>query len=122
MSGSKINFSIIEIVILCLKPAKSCHGTARTTADFTGPEDYVFHADGGFSWVAPYLAGSYALRVQVKPDITPEKFWITAMQIASEQTFYIHNAQTVANAQKPEASKFWHVTDPVALMEALKER
>lgn len=53
---------------------------SRTTASPTGKEDYVFYPQGGMSWAVPYLAGMYALAVQVKPDITPEEFWDAAMK------------------------------------------
>jgi hypothetical protein len=52
---------------------------ARTTAAPTGAGDYGFHRQGGWSWVAPYLAGLYALGCQVNPDLTPELFWETAL-------------------------------------------
>lgn len=53
---------------------------SRTTAAPTGTEDYAFYREGGMSWTTPYLAGMYALAAQVKPDITPEEFWETALQ------------------------------------------
>lgn len=43
----------------------------RTTADMSG-DTYVYYADGGWSWVVPYVAGAYALCAQAEPDITPE--------------------------------------------------
>lgn len=52
----------------------------RTTASHRGTEEYVFYRDGGWSWCTPYLAGMYALAVQVKPDITPEEFWRVALE------------------------------------------
>ncbi len=52
---------------------------ARTTAAPTGDGDYAFYRQGGWSWVAPYLAGLYALACQVKPEVTPEVFWETAL-------------------------------------------
>ena len=51
---------------------------ARTTASPTGANDYVFYGVGGMSWTVPYMAGMYALAVQVKPEITPEEFWTLA--------------------------------------------
>jgi len=51
----------------------------RTAASPTGAEDYVFYRQGGISWAVPYLAGLYALACQVKPDVTPEKFWAAAL-------------------------------------------
>jgi len=53
---------------------------ARTTAAPTGAGDYAFYRQGGWSWVAPYLAGLYALACQVKPDVTPEQFWQKALE------------------------------------------
>ena len=53
---------------------------SRTTASPTGIEDFVFYRQGGWSWSIPYLAGMYALAVQVKPEITPEEFWKTALR------------------------------------------
>jgi len=50
----------------------------RTTAAPTGPEDYVFYGQGGWSWSIPYIAGLYALAVQVKPEVTPAEFWHVA--------------------------------------------
>jgi len=44
----------------------------RTTAYYSGPEDYLFWRDAGLSWTAPYLAGLAALACQVNPDITPQ--------------------------------------------------
>jgi hypothetical protein len=52
---------------------------ARATASPTGAEDYVFYRQGGISWTVPYLAGLYALACQVKPDVTPERFWAAAL-------------------------------------------
>jgi hypothetical protein len=53
---------------------------ARTAAAPTGAGDYAFYRQGGWSWVAPYLAGLYALACQVDPDITPELFWKKALE------------------------------------------
>jgi hypothetical protein len=53
---------------------------ARTIASPTGIEDYAYYGGGGLSWVYPYLAGTYALAVQVKPEITPEEFWKLALE------------------------------------------
>jgi hypothetical protein len=50
----------------------------RTAAAPTGPEDYVFYGQGGWSWSIPYIAGLYALAAQVKPEVTPTEFWHAA--------------------------------------------
>lgn len=57
----------------------------RTVADFTDEESYRYEGnDGGMSWSTPWLAATYALAKQVKPDITPEQFWQTAMDTSDE--------------------------------------
>lgn len=53
---------------------------SRATASPTGYEDYAFYSSGGWSWCVPYLAGMYALAWQVKPGITPDEFWTTALR------------------------------------------
>jgi hypothetical protein len=53
---------------------------ARATASPTGTGEYVFYRVGGWSWCTPYLAGVYALALQVNPVVTPERFWAVALQ------------------------------------------
>jgi hypothetical protein len=53
---------------------------ARTTASPTGVDEYAFYGDGGWSWSIPYIAGVYALAVQVEPKITPDRFWALALR------------------------------------------
>jgi len=53
---------------------------SRAIASPTGPEDYAFYREGGTSWVAPYLAGVYALALQVQPELTPQNFWKLAFR------------------------------------------
>jgi len=95
---------------------------ARTTADFTGEEDYVFYPDGGYSWVGPYLAGLYALAVQVMPEITPELFWKTAYETSSELDVKIHTAETVSYGKEGESHTLSHIINPPALIEALQSK
>ncbi len=52
---------------------------SRSSASPTGPSDYAYFREGGWSMVPPFLAGLYALACQVRPDITPELFWKTAV-------------------------------------------
>ena len=53
----------------------------RTVADFTDNSSYRYEGnDGGMSWSVPWLAGMYVLAKQVKPEITPQEFWDSAMQ------------------------------------------
>lgn len=53
---------------------------SRTVASQSGVEEYTFYRSGGWSWSIPYIAGLYALACQVKPDITPDEFWQTALE------------------------------------------
>jgi hypothetical protein len=83
---------------------------SRTTASPTGTEDYAFYRQGGLSWAVPYLAGMYALAVQVKPDITPEEFWNTALK----------TGRTIQLQHYGKEYKFGVILDPQALIAALK--
>ncbi|HEU0297242.1 MAG TPA: S8/S53 family peptidase [Anaerolineales bacterium] len=85
---------------------------SRTTASPTRTEDYVFYRQGGWSWSIPYLAGMYALAVQVKPDITPEEFWATALE----------TGQTIQIQHDGKNYEFGVILDPQALIEAIKTR
>jgi hypothetical protein len=85
---------------------------ARTTASPTGKEDYVFYSPGGMSWAVPYLAGMYALAAQVKPDITPEEFWETALK----------TGRTIQIQHDGKAHEFGVILDPQALIEAIKSK
>ena len=46
----------------------------RVIASETGTGHYVHYANGGLSWAVPYVAGLYALGVQVYPQLTKEIF------------------------------------------------
>lgn len=83
---------------------------ARTTASPTGPHDYVYYSNGGWSWCVPWIAGVYALVCQVQPDITPEKFWAAALK----------SGQTIRLTQGTESIEFGTIADPVALIKQLQ--
>lgn len=83
---------------------------SRTTASPTGTEDYVFYREGGWSWSIPYLAGMYALAVQVKPDITPDEFWDTALK----------TGKTIQLQHDGKEYEFGVILDPQALISAIK--
>lgn len=85
---------------------------SRTTASPTGTEDYAFYRQGGWSWSIPYLAGMYALAVQVKPDITPEQFWETALQ----------TGRTIQLQHNGKDYEFGVILDPRALIEEIKSK
>ena len=84
---------------------------ARTTASPTGSEDFVFYSDGGWSWCVPYLAGMYALAWQVKPGITPEEFWTTAL----------HTGQTIQVQHGFRRYSLGVILDPQALIAELQK-
>ena len=85
---------------------------SRTTASPTGTDDYVFYRQGGWSWAIPYLAGMYTLAVQVKPDVTPEEFWDTAL----------NTGKTIHIAHNGRDYRFGVILDPQALIETLKSK
>jgi hypothetical protein len=85
---------------------------SRTTASPTGTEDYVFYRQGGWSWAIPYLAGMYALTVQIKPEITPEEFWDTAL----------NTGRTIHTGHNGKDYQFGVILDPQALIEAIKSK
>ena len=85
---------------------------SRTVASPTGTEDYFFNRVGGWSWSIPYLAGMYALAVQVKPDITPAEFWDVAL--STGRTIHIgHNGKDY---------EFGVILDPQALIKELQSK
>ena len=53
---------------------------SRTTAAHTGDSDYIFLRRGGQSLAVPWLAGLYALCVQIYPSITPDLFITLAFE------------------------------------------
>lgn len=85
---------------------------SRTTASPTGTEDYVFYRIGGWSWSIPYLAGMYALAVQVDPDITPKEFWETALG----------TGRTIPIQHSGKEYEFGVILDPAALIKAVKSQ
>ncbi len=84
---------------------------ARTTASPTGVDDYAYYRTGGWSWCIPYLAGTYALAAQVKPDITPELFWKMALE----------TGQTIQVQHDGKSYPFGTILDPQALIAALQK-
>jgi hypothetical protein len=83
---------------------------SRTMASFTGIGDYAFFPIGGGSWTSPWLAGVYALAVQVKPEITPEEFLSLAAKTGRKITVWRGEKEIV----------LFPVVDPVASINALR--
>ena len=82
---------------------------SRAVAGPTGADGYAFYRAGGFSWVAPCLAGVYALALQVDPTLTPERFWALAME----------TGRTVEWKRGEEVLRLGPIVDPVAVVEAV---
>ena len=83
---------------------------SRTTASPTGADDYVFYREGGWSWAIPYLAGLYALAVQVDPQMTPERFWSLALETGRE----------IEVEHEGRRRMLGPIADPVALIAAVR--
>ncbi len=83
---------------------------SRTTASPGGADEYAFYREGGWSWSIPYIAGMYALAAQVKPTITPDEFWSTAMQ----------TGRTIELQHDGKTFPLGPILDPAALVKALQ--
>ncbi len=84
---------------------------SRCTASPTGVTDYVFYRQGGWSWSIPYIAGLYALACQVRPLITPQEFWETALA----------TGKTVEIQRNDRIYTLGSIVNPVRLIEALEK-
>jgi hypothetical protein len=82
---------------------------SRTAASPTGTDEYVFYRTGGWSWSIPYIAGLYALAVQVDSTVTPERFWSAALS---------SGAPLIAETEG-RAINVGMIVDPAALIEAI---
>jgi hypothetical protein len=85
---------------------------SRCVASPSGPEDYVFYAEGGWSWSVPYIAGLYALSCQVDSQVTPEVFWTTA----------IKTGDTVTVEHEGKQHRLGSIANPSALIEAIRKK
>ncbi len=85
---------------------------SRTTAGETGSDKYVFYRAGGFSWAVPYIAGVYALAVQVDPAITPERFWALAAR----------TGRSVELERNGSRKRLGPIVNPVALIGTLQDK
>lgn len=72
----------------------------RTMAGCLADDDYVHFSDGGASWSAPWLAGMYALCLQIDPDLTGDEFLEYVISSGEKADlsfleFYVDNTNTV---------------------------
>lgn len=56
----------------------------RTMASYAGPDEYMYNGKGGMSWSVPYLAGLFALALQVDPNLTKKEIADAINETASE--------------------------------------
>jgi hypothetical protein len=84
---------------------------SRTTASPGDSDEYVFYRQGGFSWAVPYIAGVYALAVQVDDKITPRRFW----------TLAVKTGRIIKLEHKGEIRSFGPILDPVKLINELQK-
>lgn len=83
----------------------------RATAAPNGVQDYAYYVNGGLSWAVPYLAGLYALGVQVYPDLTKELFLQAVRNTAKSQTCTYQGQEFTAR----------YFVNPTALVEYLQK-
>lgn len=82
---------------------------ARTYASWYTADGYEFASSGGLSWSVPWLAGLYALCMQVDGDLTPELFIQKAFETGTIQTIEYQG----------KSYELGTIIDPAALIEAL---
>jgi len=56
----------------------------RTMASYAGPDEYMYNGKGGMSWSVPYLAGLFALALQLDPNLTKKEIADAINETASE--------------------------------------
>lgn len=84
---------------------------SRSRADYTDPDGYIFDRVGGRSWAMPYIAGIYALAVQIDPTLTGEGFWSLAVE----------TSQSIEVETDDGIIVLTPIIDPRALVEALRQ-
>ena len=82
---------------------------ARTYASWYTTDGYEFASSGGLSWSVPWLAGLYALCLQVDDDLTPEHFIEAAFETGT-----IHTIE-----YQGKSYEFGTIINPAALIEEL---
>ena len=85
---------------------------SRTYAFCTGTETYTFQRQGGKSLTVPWLAGVYALCLQVKPNMTETEFIEAAFQ----------TGDTVSLSYNGKIYKFGTIINPKKLIYSLQEK
>lgn len=84
---------------------------SRTYAFCTGTDAYTFQRQGGLSLTAPWLAGVYALCLQVNPDMTETEFIEAAFE----------TGDVVSLSYNYKVYKFGTIINPEELVHSLQE-
>jgi len=82
---------------------------ARTYASWYTADGYEFAASGGLSWSVPWMAGLYALCLQVDEGLAPEEFIQKAFETGTIKTV----------AYQGRSCKLGTIVNPAALLNAL---
>lgn len=82
----------------------------RTVASPAGEGEYAYYAQGGMSWVVPYVAGLYARACQVRPEVTFEEFLAAAQAAANPVSIW---------SEEGREYLYGRVVDPAALLAEL---
>jgi hypothetical protein len=74
-----------------------------------GDDVYAFYRVGGWSWCVPYIAGVYALALQVDGDLTVNEFAKAAIDTADYISISLNGTET----------RLGPIINPVGLIERL---
>lgn len=73
---------------------------SRTFASFTAKNSYEYHAKNGVSATCPWLAGLYALCLQVNPELSYEDFINLAFETGA--SLNLENGSSLQTVVQPE--------------------
>lgn len=79
----------------------------RVVASPTGEEDYVQFAQGGEAWSVPYIAGLYALGLQVNPALN-KRIFLKAWWETAEDKNCLYSGVSFPVAKFPRPEKLIH--------------
>ena len=82
---------------------------SRTVSSELGDDVYAFYRVGGWSWCVPYIAGMYALALQVDGDLTVDEFGKAAIDTAHYTSISPDGTET----------RLGPIINPVGLIERL---
>lgn len=83
-----------------------------TYSGFLADDNYIYSSYGGISMTCPWLAGMYALCLQVDPDLTPIEFLQTAIETGT-------SVSVPVNGKEYNLSK---IINPIGIINHLKNK